>query len=461
MALDGQTDETVLLERQRLRKRLTGSTVEVAVLNLSGATMASLTCSPDDTVADLKRWVARLSGAPVAEQKLIWGGTVLKESDSLSSCLPPERADHAQRATITMHCVLARSGIAKCLADRGEDAQGDRAVEASLADIIAPVMQFESALSSSARPQAEAVERSFGQFHRNELVSWMVQTFQILQFDDALLHSVMMNFDRYNSSREARSEPVSMNNTQLNLLATISIEFKLAFSSCSSELGCGRWQRLLSHLCHDTVSLRDILITESEVLVELGWRVGTPTALTFLREFCLRDSPLDDVSAPECKAYNMALFLLELSLVDPSLHYGGSHPLLAAGALSAALRALGAPRERHEALLEDVATSCPDPEGSDGPLEGSVLDCEEKLVSLWHSLSTGSGPEGEVYRALMNKFGQSSRHNVASLSPVRSLEFLRMVRPLRASARAERGGIDAVADKAHMLEEDRRVLAVC
>lgn len=388
------------------------------VRTLAGRELAPIRCGPSSTISDIKSRVARLTGSPASEQKLIFEGVVLQDGDELSRCLPaPPPGPGSGEVTVSMHVVLARSGIAghlERMASAGDETQ------ACLVDVVDSVMQFEANLSQLARPPADGVARSIAPQHRGELIRWMVEAFGILDFDDGLLHSVILNFDRFCACREARSMPVMVDSVQRVLLATVCLELKLA---CDDDFPPGYCQRILDHLSHGALKLSSILAAEYEVLVELEFRVGTPTAVTFLTEFCLRLPAGEERD----RAYSLALLLLELVLFEPRILYGTRHPpLLAAGALGAALRALGAPRERREALLEDLATSCPEMKGS---ADGSVLDTEEELVGLWHAASTGACPCSRFSAALVRKFQAPSRYGVSKLSAAASLELLKLARP--------------------------------
>merc|ERR1719189_369777 len=183
----------------------------------------------------------------------------------------------------------------------------------------------------------------------------------------------------------------------------------------ANEYPSGHWQRVLAHLCHGRLSLASILKAEFDVLRRLGFVVGIPTAVTFLREFAMR---LDETGVDSNQAFQLALFLLELALFEPEVQYAQPHVILAAGAMSAALRVLNAPPAQHEALVEDLPIYCPDLHST----TDAVLDCEETLLNHWLMCSTGTISWGQFYAHLENKFSCSTRYNVSRLSPHASLE---------------------------------------
>jgi len=279
------------------------------------------------------------------------------------------------------------------------------------------VMQTEHALSEGARPCAADVAMAITPQHRGELVNWMVQAFHAIHFDDSMLHSIVLTLDRYYARR---ASPIEATAIQQVLMAAVCTEMKLA---SASESPYGNWQHLLAHLCHGRLSMAAILKAEFDVLRRLGFVVGIPTPVTFLREFAMR---LDEAGADSHEALQLALFLLELALFEPEVQYAQPHVILAAGALSAALRALDAPPAQREALVEDLPIYCQDLHS----MENAVLDCEESLLNHWLMCSTGSITWSQFYVHLENKFSCSTRHNVSRLSPSASLErFLRTRSP--------------------------------
>jgi len=245
--------------------------------------------------------------------------------------------------------------------------------------------------------------------HRGELINWMVQAFDLIHFDDSMLHSIVLTLDRYCAQLPI---PVDVAAIQTVLMAAVCMEMKLA---SENEYPDGHWQRVLAHLCHARLSLVAILKAERDVLCGLDFVVGIPTPVTFLREFAMR---LDDAGADSNQALQLALFILELALFEPEVQYAQPHVILAAGAMSAALRALDVPQAQREALVEDLPIYCTDLHS----MEDAVLDCEERLLDHWLRCSTGSSIWGQFYIHLENKFSCSMRCNVSRLSPRASLE---------------------------------------
>jgi hypothetical protein len=372
---------------------------------MSGAEVAVLHCLLGDAVSEVKRRFSRTTGTSGHEQRLVYGNLVLKDCETLKS-------SGVTHGHATLQCIKVRpSGVARNLEAQRQSQDPGKAVSASLAEVVDAVMQTEHALSESARPRAADVAMAITLQHRGELINWMVQAFDLIHFDDSMLHSIVLTLDRYCARL---SKPIDVAAIQTVLMAAVCTEMKLA---SENEYPDGHWQRVLAHLCHGRLSLAAILKTECDVLCRLGFVVGIPTPVTFLREFAMR---LDEVGTDSTKALQLALFLLELALFEPEVQYAQPHVILAAGAMSAALRVLDAPPVQREALVEDLPIYCPGLHS----MEDAVLHCEESLLSHWLICSTGSSVWGQFYIQLENKFSCSARYNVSHLSPRASLERL-------------------------------------
>mmetsp|Transcript_116381 Transcript_116381/g.361587 ORF Transcript_116381/g.361587 Transcript_116381/m.361587 type:complete len:543 (-) Transcript_116381:24-1652(-) len=385
--------------------------LELRVASMSGTELAALRCLPGDLVSEVKRRLARVTGRPASEQRLVHGSSVLIDRETLAQA-------GISKPGATLQCVCIRpSGVARSLEAQRRSEDPGSVLEAALADIVDSVMQAEHALSERVRPRAADVSRAITLQHRGELINWMVQAFDVLRFDDGILHSVVLTLDRYYARRVS---PIDVNAIQKVLLSAVCTELKMA-SEC--EVPHGHWQRVLDHLCQGRLSVAAILQTEFEVLSKLGFVVGVPTPVTFLRELSLHARGVPEGMDAE-RLLQLALFLLELALFEPDIQYGYPHSILAIGALSAALHTLEAPSEQQEALLEDVAVYCPEVCQS----QDLVLDCEEHLLLLWLACSSGTSSHAEFYLQLETKFGCRSRCSVTNLSPRPGLEQLRAVR---------------------------------
>eukprot|EP00418_Pyrodinium_bahamense_P085449 CAMPEP_0179053824 /NCGR_PEP_ID=MMETSP0796-20121207/22472_1 /TAXON_ID=73915 /ORGANISM="Pyrodinium bahamense, Strain pbaha01" /LENGTH=540 /DNA_ID=CAMNT_0020750433 /DNA_START=81 /DNA_END=1703 /DNA_ORIENTATION=- len=383
------------------RPRSPEELVELTIVSMSGSELAVLRCLPWDLVSEVKRRLSRAVGAPASGQRLLVNGrAMLRDRDTLAQC-------GIAKPGATLHCVYVRpSGVARNLEAQRHSEDPAQAMGACLADIADTVMQSEYALSVSVRPCASNITRAITLRHRAELINWMVQAFDVLHFDDCILHSVVLTLDRYYTRR---ATPIEVTSIQRVLLSAVCTEMKIS-SEC--DFTHGHWQRVLTHLCQGRLSIPTILQAEFEVLSRLDFVVGVPTPVTFLRELGIHLREL--ASAVNCdRALQLALMLLELALFEPSVQYGCPHAVLAAGALGAALFTLDAPAEQHEALLEDLAVYSPEL----CKVEELLLDCEEDLLELWLASSLGTGQWADFYQQLERKFSGRSRHGVAFLSP--------------------------------------------
>jgi len=392
-------------ERPKIRQDGHGDRwMHLTVQGLSGSKIASLWCSPDDTIYEVKQRLGRFSGPLVGQQQLVRGCNVLQDSQTLASYGIVSQEVHLQ------YICVKPSGIAEHLEAQRESTNPGQALLASLADVVDSVMQVEHSQSKRHRPSASDVLMAMSARRRAQLITWMAQAFEALQFDDMILHSTVLTLDRYYAGR---STPIEDSLLQTVLLAAVCTELKMA---SSEDFPPGHWQRVVAHLCQGRVSLAAILRTEREVLCRLGFVVGVPTSLTFLRGLALR---LRDATAQAEVAQwlTTAVSLLELSLLDTEIQYGHSHAALAAGALSAALRVCGAPSQRREELLEDLMAYCP----GLCRAEDEVAICEEALLKLWIKCADGSSCWSEFYPRLQAKFPHR-RHE--QISPAMALKQL-------------------------------------
>mmetsp|Transcript_114492 Transcript_114492/g.296671 ORF Transcript_114492/g.296671 Transcript_114492/m.296671 type:complete len:491 (+) Transcript_114492:99-1571(+) len=375
------------------------------VFSLAGAPLCRLRCTGRTTIAAVKRRIARHHDIPAAEQRLVHAGEVLKDAVALEQCCILGTDLPGVGGRISVQCVrTGQSNLARGVQEMRGSHQPDEAVEAALGGVVDTVLRAEHSLAERLRPRGAAdLERAIEGRHRAELINWMVQAFEVLKFDDAILHSVVLTLDRYYA---IRALPIEVGSIQKLLLSAVCTEMKLAGAE---EFPPGHWQRVLSHLCHGRVALKAILETEYEVLSRLGFQVGIPTAVTFLRELALRPHA-GEVGQ---RAADVAMFFLEMAVFDPNVQYGRPLVLLAAGALSAALRVLEVRRpelaaelaEARESALEDLTVYDVEQFQS---AEKQALQCEEELLQLWLSNAERNGDTiwGLFYPQLEAKFSR-------------------------------------------------------
>jgi len=392
----GSEAETAATSEEQ-REQMKTDVLELTVQTLGGGNVV-LHASPRDTVRQVKERLSRPAGATASQQRLVFGNDVLQDRKTLagSGVSPP-------KARLQL-VIVSSSGLSRHLEAQQRCAEDfEDALEASLADIADSVFQAEHALSERWRPRASELLTAMTPKRRAELINWMLQAFDILQFDDMLLHNVVLTLDRYCSRRATPLDEAAL---QRVLLSAVCTEMKTANAD---DFPLGQWQHLLLHLCQGRVSLTVILRTECEVLKRLGFVVGVPTPLAFLRSLALRLRGRES----QAPVLSLAVFLLELALFDAQLEYSYPHVVLAAGALGAALWTSRAAPEHHEGLVEDLAAYCPDVDEA----EKLLVACEEELLTLWFQCAMGVNEWTPFFGPLQAKFGRHARHQVVAQGP--------------------------------------------
>lgn len=309
-------------------------------------------------------------------------------------------------------CVVTSgpSRLARYLEARiGNVSDPGEALEACLADLVDSVLQAEHALSERRRPRAFELTAATSPTCRVELLTWMVESFDIMQFDDTILHSVALTLDRYYATRTSKIEDAKL---QPLVLSALCVELK---TTSALEFPENAWKRYLEHLCQGRIAISEILLAEAELLTRLGYTVGVPTPLDFLRGLLVirRGHPL------VAQLLSLGTFLLELALFDMELEYGYEHTLLAAGALSAAFRALGL-RSPTTEIAEQLLSYWPVSMRADAEIAKElVLKCEQALLVMW--LRCSQCETRGFYTTLQAKFAQGVRFGVSRASPACAL----------------------------------------
>jgi len=402
------------------------------VFSLAGAQVCELRVGPSALVIKVKRRIARACKIPAGEQRLVFAGELMHDDATLEQCgLAGDAIDPADASPelrpMAVQCIrMGQSHLAQCLEGLAGDADPDIAVEASLGVVADTVLRAEHALSERTRARGLTdLGRAIRPLHRSELISWAIQAFDVLRFDESLLHSVVFTLDRFYATRTGYIE---VGQIQKILLAVVCTEMKLAGAD---DFPPGHWQRVLAHLSHGHIELKDILEKEYEVLAGLAYEVDVPTPVTFLRELALApgtlaqasrqvgpagsvssaaDPPdLGAASGPGSRAVELALFLLDICLFSPEMLYSRPHCVLAAGALSAALRVVEADpdvrqacSEMRQRAMEDLSLYA---SHQHCVSEGEALDCEEDLLWFWHSRAIGETDQ-QFFPVVQAKFSR-------------------------------------------------------
>lgn len=381
--------------------------VDLTVKRMSGADLAVIQCSLDESVYEVKQRLGCVCFAAPGQQHLVFGQTVLPDQESLASCgILGGRA-------IVQFIQNSSSGISRVLESRRSDADQNKSLECTMADLCDSILQVEHRLSERQRPKAAYLEQAMSLRRRSELICWMMQAFDVLKFDDNILHSTTLTLDRYYVKQ---TMPIPDALLQRMLLAAICTEMKMANAD---EFPTLHWKRVVNHLCQNQIETEDILRQEAKMLRHLGFVVGVPTPVSFLKGLMVRVR--EATPKPEADRWeNYAVFLLEIALFDAQLAYGFPHIALAAGALSAACRGCEAPAEQQEELLEDFSAYYPTLHQSDAA--DLVFECEWRLLTLWARCESGENAHvGPFYAAIRSKYSRNSRQAVAQMSPMDAL----------------------------------------
>uniref|UniRef100_A0A7R9ZYV8 Uncharacterized protein n=1 Tax=Pyrodinium bahamense TaxID=73915 RepID=A0A7R9ZYV8_9DINO len=434
----------------------TTGVILVEVRMIGGALVAQLAAAAGETVGSLKQRVLahadpgyhQSSGRP----RLVMGCTPLQESRRLNECLDSSAFTAEGVLVLNLVCPWPSSLAAHVehLERHGSELNG-------ASDVADAVFQAENAFSVRCQPQAAAVTHALPKETRAQVVAWLGMACEATLIDDTLLHGAVLTLDRYAASC---GEPVDEMRLLRLSLASLCTEMKL---TNEDDFPSGHWQRVLLHLSQGRELLPGVLEAEADMLRRLRFVVGVPTPLTFLNGLALRLSEppqqfdgssaqgrgrrLDDgrpgpTTRVGALCLVLARLLTELALYDADLEYRYYPAVLAAGALGAALLAVGpevagggaaedafagtglaaseeagavqapeAVREVaaltawHETLFDDLASYCP----GVSSLDGMVCDAELDLLFFWQECLRSTGRMNECYTHLRHRHVRSAR----------------------------------------------------
>lgn len=224
----------------------------------------------------------------------------------------------------------------------------EQRVDGTLLDVLDDVLRTCHLESVRCFPDATEVLNHFPAAERETTLMWLFQVCAALNFQDAILHTAVILLDRFCASLP---RPLPTDRLQLVTVAVLGISVKM-IGAADDVSKPPKLKDLLLHLGQHHFTIQEIYEAEHEVLRILGWAVSMPTAVDLLDSFLLPHGLSDEVLSPvRC----LAKFLLQLSLVDASLHYRFSHAVLAAGAVYVALWCTQSGPDHVSALLHDVA----------------------------------------------------------------------------------------------------------
>lgn len=228
----------------------------------------------------------------------------------------------------------------------------EMSTDCTFAEVKPSILRTGHQSAEHVRPDGEAIALSLDKGAREKVILWLLQVCGLRCLDDAIFHTAALLLDRYLVLSHGR---VDVGNLHLTVMAIFSISMKL--NGGADECTKPRMLReLLQNLGRGQYSVQGIFACELEVLKALGFNVSSPSPLDFVEAFvakvCGSTGPAKS-TAPSPVAI-LSRFLLQLSLLNPELHYKYSHAVLAAGAVYAALWCTRANPERMVFLLAEV-----------------------------------------------------------------------------------------------------------
>jgi len=271
--------------------------------------------------------------------------------------------------------------------------------DASLAEVSDSVLRAMHKSSERYKPSVKMMLKGTPLTDRQEHVDWLVQAFDVMHFSDVALFDAALVLDRH--SANSIEEHMSSSISQRNLLAAVCLALKLG----SREDMVHPLRQVVTHLGRDQIPFGDVLHAELMMLQKLKFCVSTPTARDFLEALSARLQNLDR------RCMSLSEFLLQLTLVDPHLHYRYPHCVLAAAVLALAMFATAAPPDAYGALLEDLALH-------DDEAENDLVPCCADVHDLWvQALSRQDSAMQPYVQHLCAKFEHASRNSVSSVTP--------------------------------------------
>lgn len=396
--------------------------MELTVRTISGEHVTSLFAEPTATVHALIRQLQRKAKrtAAVRYRKLVFRDIVLEDHRQL--------LDYGLMPGDMLQLIeIGPSGLAQSLEAMRHSPDPDECLAASLSDLADSVLEAQHVQSERRRPCVSTMEAALCSARRGQLICWMLRAFDVLGFDDRLLHSTVFTLDRFCA---AVAQPIRDDELQKVVLAAACAEMKMA----DDKMPIGHWQRVLLHLCQGTCTLPTILRAEQSLLAEIEYVAGVPTALDFLNSFSMRLE--HDYGAEYTQHWKgFAAVLLDTVLFDGHLYYQYPHLILAAAALLLALLSNDAPDSANEAILDDVSKYCPDLVGnSSSNSTALIMNCAEEMRWRMKHCIEGKGPFAAFFQHVLSKrkHGQlkESIENAKILLEERPLSGLDDLRPI-------------------------------
>lgn len=343
-------------------------------MTIGGDSVKKVTIESYDTVYALKQRLALKQGV---RHKLIYDTAVLEDHRHIS--------EYGLSPGATLQLVrLGPSGLAWSLQEMRQCVSPEDSISAALFELVDPVMKAQHVQSERCRPDPQEMSIALNRIRRGELICWLLQAFDVLRFDDQLLHMTILTLDRYCASVGRQGRQLDDTELQRVVLAAAGAEMKV---SSADEFPLRQWQRVLTHLCQGMVSLPSILRMERSLLEGIDFIAGVSTALDFLRSLSLH---LERVYGEEDqkKWTGLACLLLDVVLFEAPLRYRYPQIILAASVLCLSLAWHDAPSQASDLIFDDVAEYCEDFHSAGA---GVIIMCAEEVRQLWKSCAITKG----------------------------------------------------------------------
>jgi len=290
------------------------------------------------------------------------------------------------------------SALSSLFASLHDSTSIEERTNASLTHVVDSVMGSMHEASQRSKPSLQGLLSGLPQADRRQTTTWIVEAYQVMGFSDAAIFQTTLVLDRYYACRAPGV--ISAVVAQQKLLAATCLSLKLGTRD-ETQLPL---RQVVAHLGRDRVRFSDVVKAEMRMLSKLMFCVGTPTAHDFLETLSMRLVRQVPLSA------SLAQYLLQLTLIDPVMHYAYPHAVLGAAALALALTALKAPAAAFSRLLEDLALHCPETE----VVAGQLAACCQDMHQLWVQSQTSSCSFAELLRS---KFARAGYHAVSNIAP--------------------------------------------
>jgi len=263
-------------------------------------------------------------------------------------------------------------------------ADPDSCADAAMRDLVGRVLQTSHEESQRHLPVLEQVFAGVGSQERDQILLWLLQVCDLRSLPDSVFYMAVVLFDRYCAALEER---LPTGQLHLKVLAILSISMKVVGGADDTRKPW-KLRELLACLGQQQHSVEEIFREEVSILQALNFEVSAPSALEFLDALVL---PFTQPDRPECSSpvVILAKFLLQLSLLDASLHYRYPHAVLAAGAVYVALWCTRAKPARVAALLGDAAIAA-----GHAPAAGAGSGCGRGLEEKAPQPQPGAPPRG-------------------------------------------------------------------